>query len=233
MADRAHGRRRRALLIAAKALALIVGLPLLFLLGGLVGSVIPANAGWEEARHGVTILVRTNGVHTWLMLPKSAQGVDWRPLADPRHLKDPRYGGGNYLAFGFGNRDFYLNTPTWSDLTLSTTLAAAFGRGPALMHVEHDHDPQPNEYQRAIVLRPHEYRRLAAFIRRSFASDATGRPIPVLGRGYGPADTFYEGRGRYNMARTCNEWTGEALREAGVRTGIWTPFADSIMHRLH
>jgi hypothetical protein len=52
-----------------------------------------------------------------------------------------------------------------------------------------------------------------------------------MGRGYGPADIFYEGRGRYNAYRTCNEWTGEALRTAGVRTGVWTPLSQSIMLR--
>lgn len=222
----------RALRNAAKALALLVALPLLYLLGGIAGSLIPANAGWKEPPTGITIFVRTNGVHTWLMLPKVAEGVDWRPLADPRHVKDERCGYGNYLAFGFGNRDFYLNTPNWSDLTLRTTFAAAFGRGPGLVHVEHEHDPKPNEYQTPLRLRPDEYRRLAAHIRGSFVVDANGKPLPLIGRGYGPSDVFYEGRGRYDMRRTCNEWTGEALRAAGVRTGLWTPFSQSIMWRL-
>ena len=66
----------------------------------------------------------------------------------------------------------------------------------------------------------------------NFDVDATGRTMPLLGRGYGPADVFYEARGPYNAFFTCNEWTGEALRAAGVRMGIWTPFAQSIMLRL-
>jgi uncharacterized protein (TIGR02117 family) len=218
--------------IALKALGLLIGLPLFYLTAGLLGSLIPANHAWEEPRQGVTIFVRTNGVHTWLMLPKVAEDVDWRPLAPPEHLRDPRYARGSHIAFGFGNRDFYLNTPTWSDLTLPTALAAAFGRGPALMHVEHDHDPRPNEYQKPLRLTPDQYRRLAAHIRGSFALDPGGKPIPLLGRGYGPADIFYESHGRYDASRTCNEWTGEALRAAGVRTGIWTPFSGSIMWRL-
>jgi uncharacterized protein (TIGR02117 family) len=224
--------RRRKLRIGLKAMALLIGLPLFYLLAGVLGSVLPANAGWKQPQQGVTIFVRTNGVHTWLLLPKTAQGVDWEPLADPTHIADVRYGAGDYLAFGFGNRDFYLNTPTWSDLTLQTTLAAAFGRGPGLMHVEHVHQPQPNEYQTPLTVRPDEYRRLAARIRDSFVLDRSGKPVPLIGRGYGPADVFYEARGSYNMARTCNEWTGEQLRGAGVRTGVWTPFSGSIMRQL-
>jgi uncharacterized protein (TIGR02117 family) len=78
----------------------------------------------------------------------------------------------------------------------------------------------------------HEYRKLATHIRGSFAISSSGESLPLLGRGYGPADVFYEGRGRYDAYRTCNEWTGEALRAAGVRTGIWTPLSQSIMLRL-
>lgn len=228
----ANARKGRTVRRLLKGLALLVGLPLFYLLCGVIGSLVPANPGWREASRGVTIFVRTNGVHTWLMLPKVAKGVDWRPLADPRHIQDVRYAAGDYLAFGFGNRDFYLNTPTWSDLTVQTTLAAAFGRGPALMHVEHVYDPEPDEYQSALTITRAEYLKLAGHIQQSFVLDRNGEPLPLLGRGYGPADTFYEARGSYNMARTCNEWTGEALRAAGVRTGIWTPFSDSIMHRL-
>ena len=225
-------KRRLWLRRALKALALLVAVPLFYLTAGAIGSLIPANADWREPETGIPIFVRTNGVHTWLLLPKVAGGVDWRPLADPHHIRDKRYGHGFYLAFGFGNRDFYLNTPTWADLSIPTALAAAFGRGPGLMHVEHVYRPRPNEYQKALTLRPDEYRRLAAHIRKSFVFDANGEPIPLIGRGYGPADIFYEARGAYNGARTCNEWTGEALREAGVRTGLWTPFSPSIMWRL-
>jgi hypothetical protein len=43
---------------------------------------------------------------------------------------------------------------------------------------------------------------------------------------------FYEAVGPYNAFMTCNEWTGRALRHAGVRTGLWTPLSQSIMWRM-
>ena len=222
---------RTLLKILLRVLLAALLFPLLYFGGAIVGGLVPVNAAWEEAERGVTIFVRTNGVHTWLMVPSVAEGVDWRPLAPAAHIRDPRYAG-NYLAIGYGNRDFYLNTPTWGDLSLPTALAAAFGRGPSLVHVEHERDPRPDQYQRRIVLRPEEYRKLAAHIRTSFAFDSAERTMPLIGRGYGPADVFYEARGPYNAYRTCNEWTGEALRAAGVRTGAWTPLSESIMLRL-
>ena len=222
---------RNLLKVLVRVLLVLLAFPLFYFGGALIGGLIPANAGWEQPERGVTIFVRTNGVHTWLMLPAVAEGVDWRRLAPAAHIRDPRYAG-NYLAFGYGNREFYLNTPTWGDLSPRTALAAAFGRGPSLMHVEHERDPVADEYQQPLILTAEEYRRLAAHIRGSFEIDAHGRSRPLLGRGYGPADVFYEGRGAYNAYRTCNEWTGEALRAAGVRTGVWTPLSESIMLRL-
>ena len=224
---------RTALKHLLRGIAVLLAFPLLYFTAALVGMLVPANPGWQEAERGITIFVRTNGVHTWLMVPADAAGVDWRPLAPAAHIRDPRYAG-SYMAIGYGNRDFYLNTPTWGDLSPRTALAAAFGRGPSLVHVEHEWSPpRANSYQRPIVLSVGEYRKLAAHIRRSFELDAQGRTIPLIGRGYGPADVFYEGRGLYNAYRTCNEWTGEALRAAGVRTGVWTPLSESIMLTLN
>jgi uncharacterized protein (TIGR02117 family) len=222
---------RRTLKASGIAVLVLLALLVLYFAAALVGALIPANSEWREPKDGVRIFLRTNGVHTWIMVPTVRPEMDWRPWVPAAHIADPRYAG-NYLAFGYGNRDFYLNTPTWWDLRPRTALAAAFGGGPALVHAEYEHDPRRDEWHRPLTISSEEYRRLAAFIRASFVRDADGRTRPVLGRGYGRADIFYEAGGRYDMFRTCNEWTGEALRSAGIRTGIWTPLERSIMWRL-
>lgn len=223
--------RRRFVRGTAAVLAGLVAIPLLYFLAAAIGYLVPANGDWRQARAGVTIFIQTNGVHTWVMVPKVSADMDWRPLARPEHLKDARYAAGNYIAIGFGNRDFYLNTPTWGDLSLKTAAAAAVGGGPSLMHVDHFWNPKPLDYQRPIRLSREQYRRLARYLLASFEY-RDGQWIPLIGRGYGPSDAFYESRRPYNFTRTCNEWTGEALRAAGVRTGSWTPLAQSIMWRL-
>jgi uncharacterized protein (TIGR02117 family) len=222
---------KRALKIGGWALGALLAPILLYFVAALIGGLVPANAGWTEPREGVPIFVRTNGVHTWIMVPTVSPEMDWRPLAPATHIRDPRYAG-NYIALGYGNREFYLNTPRWEDLRPRTALAAAFGSGRSLMHVEHEWNPRVDEYQQRLVVTREQYRRLARHIAQSFERDARGRTRPLLGRGYGPADVFYEARGPYNAFFTCNEWTGAALRAAGVRTGIWTPLSQSIMLRL-
>ena len=210
----------------------LLAVPAAYITTATILGLIPANPFWHESDWGIKIFVRTNGVHTWIVMPKVTEVIDWRPYAPPEHLRDPRYGAGDHVAIGYGNRDFYLNTPSWSDLSAPTAFYALVGTGSTLLHVEHDHAPRPNEWQRPIVLRISEYRRLTDFIRAGFRRNRDGRTIPLLGRGYGPADMFYEAEGGYSFVLTCNEWTGRALRAAGVRTGLWTPLEQSIMWRL-
>jgi uncharacterized protein (TIGR02117 family) len=203
--------------------ALIVG----YGAAGLVGGAIPANAGWRPPAAGVTIFVETNGVHTDLVLPVAAAGVDWRDLVRPEDIADPRYAGYDHLAFGWGEAKFYLETPTWADVRPGTVLRAALGSDHTLVHVEHIPAPETGSEARRIVLRPEEYRRLGAFIRASFAPARPGAR-PRVFRGYGDYDAFYSGTGRYDAVMTCNAWTGAALRAAGVRVGLWTPFAVTV-----
>lgn len=223
---------RRVLRIVLRSAGALLALPLLYFLAALVFGAVPANSGWKEAGEGVRIFVRTNGVHTWILVPKVTQDMDWRPYVPGDHLRDPSWGRANYVALGYGNRTFYLETPTWGDLTMKNAFLAAFGQGRSLMHADHDHDPRESEDQRAITLSREEYRRLVAFARSSFQRDSSGRTIPLVGRGYGASDMFYEAVGPYSAFYTCNSWTGRALREAGVKTGVWTPLSQSIMWRL-
>jgi uncharacterized protein (TIGR02117 family) len=229
---RLGSRRRRAALWLLRIAAGIVAIPLLYLLAALILGAVPANVAFHQPARGITIFIRSNGVHTWIVMPKVSAEMDWRPYALPDHLRDPRWGNADHVAIGYGNREFYLNTPTWGDLSVRTAALALFGSGPTLLHVEHVHQPRPEPGQRPIRITPDQYRRLAGYIQRRFRLDRGGRPMPLLGRGYGPNDMFYAANGGYSFVMTCNEWTGRALRSAGVRTGLWTPFEQSIMWRL-
>ena len=197
----------------------------LYAVAGLAGGALPAAGARPRPARGVTIWVENNGVHTGLVLPTVAAGVDWRPLARPEHLRDPRLAS-RWLAIGWGDRDFFLRTPTWWDLNPLLVLRAAIGSPASLVHLEHIRRPSVGPDVRAVVLRPDEYRRLAAFLRASVAAE---RGEIRWRHGYDRFDAFYAGTGRYSAGRTCNEWTGAALRAAGVRMGRWTPFPATVM----
>lgn len=186
---------------------------------------VPVNNGWREPTDGVTIYVASNGIHTGIVVPVSSAGVDWRRRVRASDLPDPALAGA-WLMFGWGDRDFYLNTPTWRDVRPGTALSALVGSGQTLVHVDHLDGFYADAEMRPLRLRSDEYRRLSTFIEQSFAE---GRDVTP---GYGPRDIFYRGTGRYSAVRTCNVWTGDALRAAGVRTAVWSPFPGGIMRWL-
>lgn len=206
-----------------RIVAAFVLIPLgIYLAAAAVLGHVAANADWREPATGTTIFIQTNGVHTGIVMPFVAEGIDWRERVRANDLPDPR-GAGQWLAFGWGDRGFYVDTPTWRQARLSTIVTALTGSGKTVMHVDHLDAFAPDENWRPLRLRPDEYRRLAAFIGATFAD---GHHVTA---GYTPRDVFYTATGRYSALRTCNVWTGEALRHAGVRMGRWTPFAADVM----
>jgi uncharacterized protein (TIGR02117 family) len=218
------------LLLLRRLLILLFAPPLAYLAAMVVLGLMPANAGWREAEEGVTVFVNTNGVHTGIGMPMRSEVMDWSTLAPAEHLRSPI--AADYLFVGYGHRAFYLETESWADLSLPLALDAALGGGATLIHVDHVQGPGEGPEQRSLTLSREEYERLVAFVRARFTRDAAGRSVPLLGRGYGEHDMFYEAEGGYSLWLTCNEWTGRALRAAGVKMGFWTPVEQAVMWRI-
>ncbi|WP_037524081.1 TIGR02117 family protein [Sphingomonas sp. Mn802worker] len=212
--------RRQARLFRISA-RVVVGIVELYLAAGLIGGALLTSAGWSEPQTGVAIWVEDNGIHTDLVLPKQAAGVDWRGVFGAEAIRQPIYADYPFVAVGWGERQFFVDTPTWRDARVGTVIAAALGSDMTVLHVEHVARPVGGEHVRRIVLRPGEYRQLAKFVRASLGE---GRSV----RGYAGHDAFYPARGRYDALHTCNTWTGRALAAAGVRVGVWTPFPATV-----
>ncbi|RVT42389.1 TIGR02117 family protein [Sphingobium algorifonticola] len=210
--------------MAAALAGLLIGLligPLLFALAVVGGSLMPANADAVPPDRGVTIYVNTNGVHTGIVMPTVHPLHDWRGRAPAADLPDPRRAG-PWVLIGWGDRDFFLNTPTWAEVDPRVVLRAALGNDDTLMHVDHLQRLWRGPDLRPVVLSADQYRALARAIEADFAG---GTAIP----GYGPGDVFYPAHGRYSAIRTCNAWTGDRLRAVGIRIGYWTPLSWSVM----
>ena len=209
---------------------LIVALASLYAFAAAIGAMIPRNAAWREPDGGIPVFLRSNGVHVDIVLPARAAGISWYPLLPPRDIAEPARAGG-WIAFGWGQRDFYLETPAWSDLSPRTALRAILG-GDALMHITHLSRPRPGPDIRPLRLAPAAYRRLARSIAAQFHPGGGGRPRLLPNAAYGPDDAFYDARGHYSALDTSNQWTADRLAEAGVRIGVWTPLANGILWRF-
>lgn len=191
----------------------------------------PAEVPLPAAPTGVAPIeayVLSNGVHTDLLLPIRTVIVDWsdvfRPADVPAMPADAAF-----VAIGWGDRDFYLHTQTWADLTASRAFAALRGGNRSLLHVTWLGRAQLQDGAHALPLSSAQYRRLVAHVRRTLpAAHAT----QIAGAHYGRQDAFYEALGSYNALETCNTWTGRGLREAGVAVSRWTPFDWNVVGHL-
>lgn len=60
----------------------------------------------------------------------------------------------------------------------------------------------------------------------------TGSNLRSFTVSHGTGDAFLRGRDRFWLLRSCNVWTGEGLRKAGLPLGLWTPLVQSLMWSL-
>ena len=219
------GRFFRAL-IAWPALA--IGL---FFFAGWIGSSIPRNRDWREPPTSdpaaVTIFVETNGVHTALVLPKYTAQKDWSDTFPVGDLGDPArpY---THISVSWGERQVFLETPTWADLSPLTLLRTIGFGGEGLLHIAHYVRPAAAADIRPVRLSAGQYSAIVRRIEAILPSGEAGEPRRHH-PGYGNYDTFYDARGHYTAANTCNQWTSDTLANAGIRTGVWTPFAGGVM----
>lgn len=207
-----------------RLLALLLAIPVLYLVAALLGSLIPVNRAWQEARQGTTIYIADNGIHTDIIMPVRAAGLDWERVIKRGEVADPPPGA-QWVAFGVGERAVYLETPRWRDLRLPVA-ARALTRGERVVHVEWV--ASPAYAVREIRLRPEEYRRLWGAVRSSFRNSRAQR---IRHKGYGRADAFYLGVGHVSAFNTCNQWTANVLRLAGVKASLWSPFTTGVTWR--
>jgi len=212
-----------------KTLAALLAVLLAYLLAAFtLGSIVLTPE--RHGRRDITLYLLDNGVHTDLALPLANDTYDWTTFIRPEDARDTAFAPA-YVAFGWGDRAFYLETPHWRDLKISTALSAVSGLGDSIIHVTYYPTLWESTHSIAIPMPRAQYRRLAASIRDQFALH-DGRAV-VAAPAYGDNDTFYAARGHYSLFHTCNSWTNRRLSDAGLKHVLWTPFAYSLMRAYH
>lgn len=193
---------------------------------------IPTNTDFRADPNGVEIAVVHNGLHTDVILPLKTPECDWWEYfsADDFSSDVSEY---RFASMGWGNRAFYLETPTWSDVRMTTVVKALAGIGESVVHVDLFYDlPPASDSCRRIRISAAHYTQLVERLRDALKLRSDGRACVIPAAAYHDADAFYEATGHYSLFRTCNVWTGNALRAAGVRVGWWTPFAGGVFTQL-
>ena len=214
-----------------RATLVLLGILLLYGVASLLLPLVAVNRDWSRPPAGVEIAVLSNGVHTDIVLPVRHGTIDWMQRFPAREFEAVDASCA-WIAFGWGSRDFYLETPTWADLRPSTALRALSGIGASAMHVSYHEGLPEGEACRRLRISEPQYRQLAAEVLERFVLGNDEQPQRIAAPGYSRCDRFYEAHGSYDVFETCNEWTGARLRSIGVRCGWWTPWAGDVLRYL-
>jgi uncharacterized protein (TIGR02117 family) len=196
-----------------------------------IGETIVVNDHSRTANGTVTCYVQNSGVHTDIIMPANTDDFSWTAvLPTDDYEQNTSF---DYIGFGWGDRGFFMETPTWDDLKISTALGAMFWPSESVMHAFYAAEPVAGPMVKEVMLTKDQYLQLVDFIRSSFAeAEENPTALAVMGDYYPANDRFYLGEGSYFFTYTCNVWTNQALKSCGVQTPVWSPFPDAIMQEL-
>lgn len=182
---------------------------------------IPVNNDFKNEPNGIEIFVASNAIHADIIVPVKSDVIDWRNRFSESEFGGP-VGERSHIAFGWGDRGFFLETEKWEDLRLGTAANALLMPSKTCVHVSFT---RPGYFTNSVSVRisPEKYKRLVEFIQSSFQKDKDGEVIHIKNYSYSSTDAFYEGRGRYHLFNTCNSWVGRGLKTAGVRVPWLSP----------
>ncbi len=213
---------KNILLILLKIIGSLVAVVLLYVVFALALPLIPIDADEVSESKTVEVFLLTNGIHTDIVVPVASPFMDWRKEIP---ASDTKAGSGSfkYLSIGWGDKGFYLDTPTWAELKVSTALQAAFWLSESAMHCTFYNEMKVGKDCKRIMLTETQYGELVEFIRSKFDRDSSGKPILIeTDAVYGNNDAFYDAKGRYSFLDTCNTWTNRGLKTAGQKAALWT-----------
>ena len=213
----------RVVKIAAYTVLTVIGIFVAYALVGTVLSLVPVNRP-AISEGEIVVYLERNDVHTDIVVPTRTARIDWSAVVPPGNGS----GGGAYLAFGWGARDFYLNVPTWDDLTFGIAFKAVSGMGGTALHTRYEDEPVEGKNCRRLTLSPAQYDALVTYILSSGKRNADGTFVRIEQAGGGRSDAFYEGTGCYSLFFTCNSWANAALKACGQRCCLWTPLQQPI-----
>jgi uncharacterized protein (TIGR02117 family) len=176
-----------------------------------------SDAGMENTE---TIYLSSNGVHLDIIVKKSKLSVDL--------MNGLQYDSSdNYFAFGWGDENFYLKTPYWSDMTIGNAFKATFLKGPSLIHLTRYRAIQTNWLEVKISIS--ELQKINELLLDAFITDANGHKMLLKDAGYTMDDDFYKAKGSYSFHTTCNTWVNTIFKKSGLKACLWTPFDFGLM----
>lgn len=206
-----------------KVIGIILGIVIIYAILGLLIPYIPVSAKDDGQKKEIPIYIYTNGVHTDIVMPVKNNLQDWSqkiPFGNTKSKKTDY----QYIGIGWGDKGFYLDTPTWADLKFSTAVKAAFWLSDSAMHCTYYNTMKEGDDCKMIMISRSQYENLVKYVEDKFDRDQNGNFILIPTNAvYGDNDAFYDAKGTYSFLYTCNTWSNNALKAAGQKAALWTP----------
>lgn len=197
-----------------------------YLLAAWIFASLPVNQAQPKGE--ITLYLVSNGIHTDVVMPLKNEIFDWTSVVNPADTitDDANIA---YVGLGWGERNFYLYTPEWKDLSVSNALGALSGLNRTLIHITYyAFEPKEDDYIVKFSVTSEQYQRLTKSLSESFKQE-DGKTILFKGIHYQSNDAFYEAKGRYHLFNTCNTWLNDRLVESGLKGVYWTPFSSPLL----
>ncbi len=211
------------LMYLLKVVGIILGIVVIYVILGLLIPYIPVSAKDDGQKKEIPIYIYTNGVHTDIVMPVKNDLQDWSlkiPFANTKSKKTDY----QYIGIGWGDKGFYLDTPTWADLKFSTAVKAAFWLSDSAMHCTYYNTMKEGADCKMIMISRSQYENLVKFVEDKFDRDQNGKFMLIPTNAvYSDNDAFYDAKGTYSFLYTCNTWSNNALKAAGQKAALWTP----------
>ena len=197
-----------------------------------IAALIPRKSNYSTKNAcDIKICVSDTGIHSNIIVPIANKTFDWRNYLSIDRIGIDNAKDYNYLSFGWGDREFYMSTPSLVDLKLSTTFTALFLATPSVVYVKGYQSIPAYHGVKCIKINQTDYLQLAQFIKSTFKQNKKAENIRV-GNGHTNNAGFYAAIGNYSILNNCNSWTGSALRKANVNTPLWDGISTAIMFHL-
>ena len=198
---------RKSLKIMKWMVITVLVLPLSYCLISLILGLFTVNSKQDETNQTCSIYLHSNGVHLDLIIARNDLDEDLtQQISDPND---------QYISFGWGEREFYLHTPRWSDLKFKTAVNALFLESPTLIHV-YRHQAFKKDWIE-IKVSTSQLKSVGSIIKNTFDFDNTRKVQVVKNASYADTDRFYISKGSYSAFNTCNTFVNSTLKRSGLK----------------
>lgn len=201
---------------AARLLALILALPVLYLMASVTLPLIPGSGPDLSGLPAHRIGLLQGPIHTDILFPLTPETRSRFAFAEPAGVP-LNHPDAQWLLLGWGSAAFYTTAGTYADITASALLTAATGDD-AVIRLDALGALPPLPSLRFLQLSEAQFQALLTHTTAALAS--TKR---LNHPGFTGTDAFFPAHGHFSLLRTCNVWLGETLRAAGIPFGLWTP----------